>query len=77
MFNELENNFLVFFFKCWRISQSSAQPHESAARPLQRATGHIKGTRSSLIDFGYHHVVCVDDVVRLGVEPWRGYKFLF
>ena len=21
--------------------------------------------------------VCVDDVVRLGVEPWRGCKFLF
>ena len=34
----------VFFFKCWRILQSSAQPHESATRPLQKAAGHIKGT---------------------------------
>ena len=29
--------------------QSSAQPHESAARPLQRAAGHIKGTCPLLI----------------------------
>ena len=35
-----------FIIKCWGgFLQSSVQPHESAARPLQRATGHIKGTR--------------------------------
>ena len=37
--------FLFFIFKCWRISSSSTQPIESAARPLQRAAGLIKGTR--------------------------------
>ena len=41
--------FLGFFFLCvGRFLQSSAQPHESAARPLQRAAGHIKGTHPSL-----------------------------
>ena len=48
-FNELENLFTVFFFIFFLsvegFLQSSAQPHESAARPLQRAAGHIKGTR--------------------------------
>ena len=34
--------------------QSSAQPHESAARPLQRAAGHIKWTRP-LVDSGCRH----------------------
>ena len=38
-----------FFFKCWRISSNSTQPHESATRPLQRATGHIKGTHPPLL----------------------------
>ena len=43
--------FLVFFFfvlfcflSVGGFLQSSAQPHESAARPLQRAAGHMKGT---------------------------------
>ena len=36
---------LVFsFLSVGGFLQSSAQPHESAARPLQRAAGHIKGT---------------------------------
>ena len=38
--------FLVFFLSVGGFLQSSAQPHESSARPLQRAVGHIKGTRS-------------------------------
>ena len=42
--------YCVFFFVFVFLSvggflQSSGQPHESAARPLQRAAGHIKGTR--------------------------------
>ena len=36
-FNELQN---LFIFK------SSAQPHESATKPLHRAAGHIKGTHT-------------------------------
>ena len=37
--------FLVFFFfSVGGFLQSTARPHESAARPLQRAAGHIKGT---------------------------------
>lgn len=35
----------AFFFNVGGFLQSSAQPHESVARSLQRATGHIKGTR--------------------------------
>ena len=46
--------YFVLFFKCLRIFQSSAQSHESAARQLQRAAGHIKGT-CLLIDSGYCH----------------------
>ena len=40
--------FFVCLFVCFFVGgflQSSTQPHESAARPLQRAAGHIKGTR--------------------------------
>ena len=37
--------FFFFFLSVGGFLQSSAQPHESAARPLQRAAGHIKGTR--------------------------------
>ena len=36
--------FFFFFLSVGGFLQSSAQPHESAARPLQRAAGHIKGT---------------------------------
>ena len=45
--------FSVFYLlsACRRISSNSAQPHESAARPLQRAPGHIKGTHP-LAGFG-------------------------
>ena len=51
-FNELENLFSVFFFlSVGGFLQSSAQPHESAARPLQRAVGHIKGIHP-LVDSG-------------------------
>ena len=32
-----------------RFLKSSTQPHESVARPLQRAAGHIKETRPLLI----------------------------
>ena len=47
---------LVFFFflSVGGFLQSSAQPHESAARPLQRAAGHMKGTRP-FVDSGCHH----------------------
>ena len=43
--------FLVFSFSLsvGGFLQSTAQPHESASRPLQRAAGHMKGTRP-LID---------------------------
>ena len=42
--------YCVFFIYLFILSvglffQSSAQPHESAARLLQRTAGHIKGTR--------------------------------
>ena len=55
-FNELENlhSVFLFFLSVGGFLQSSAQPHESAARPLQRAAGHIKGTRP-LVDFGCRH----------------------
>ena len=52
-FNELENLFSVFlkkiFLSVGGFLQSSAQPHESAASPLQRAAGHIKGIRPPLL----------------------------
>ena len=38
----------------WLSVENSAQPHETAARPLQRAAGHIKGTHP-LVDSGCHH----------------------
>ena len=37
--------FFYFLLSVGGFFQSSAQPHESAARPPQRAAGHIKGTR--------------------------------
>ena len=40
--------FFLFLSVGGFLHQSSAQPHESAARPLQRAAGHIKGTRPRL-----------------------------
>ena len=36
--------FFILFLSVGGFLQSSAQPHESATRPLQRAAGHIKGT---------------------------------
>ena len=53
-FNELENLFSVFFLSVGGFLQSSAQPHESTARSLQRAAGHIKG-HAPLVDSGYRH----------------------
>ena len=41
----------MFFLSIGEFLQSSAQPHESAARPLQRAVGHIKRTRP-IVDSG-------------------------
>ena len=35
---------LFFFLSVGGFLQSSAQPQENAARPLQRGAGHIKGT---------------------------------
>ena len=48
--------FLVFFFflSVGGFLQSSTQPHESAARPLQRTASHIKGTHP-LVDSGCRH----------------------
>ena len=46
--------FLVFFLSVGGFFQSSAQPHENATRPLQRAAGHIKGTHP-LVDSGCCH----------------------
>ena len=54
-FNELENLYSIFvlislvFLSVGGFLKSSAQPHESAARPLQRAAGCIKGTRPPLL----------------------------
>ena len=41
--------FFFFFLSVGGFLQSSTQPHESANRPLQRATGHIKGTCPPLL----------------------------
>ena len=49
------NSFFSFcFLSVGGFLQSSAQPHESAARPLQRAAGHIKGTHP-LVDSSCRH----------------------
>jgi len=44
----------VLFFKSKKILQSTAWPHPSTARPLERATGHMKVTHS-LIDSCCRH----------------------
>ena len=52
--------YIFVFLSTWGVIsvggflQNSAQPHESATRPLQRAAGHIKGKRP-LVDSGCRH----------------------
>ena len=45
----LKTVFLAVLACVGGLLQSSAQPHERPARPLQRATGHVKKTRPSLL----------------------------